>query len=224
MKRIGVILSGCGYLDGSEIREAVLTLLALDKHGKDVEVLCMAPNMKHHQITNHLNQQPQNDSERNILEESARIARGKIYDVQSVDPASLDALILPGGYGAAKNLCTFAEKGAKAEVLPAVKHLITSLHEDKRPIGAICIAPALLALTLGSQGIKLTIGNDEATAGQIRETGAKHENCTVEQVCVDEAHRIVSTPAYMYDDASLFAIFTGIEKCVSQVLSWTKRA
>jgi enhancing lycopene biosynthesis protein 2 len=222
MKRIGVILSGCGHQDGAEIRESVLTLLALDKLGKDIEVIIMAPNAKQPQVINHLKHQAQNES-RNILEESARIARGKILDIQSVDPDSLSAIIMPGGYGVARNLSNFAEKGARAEVLPAVKNMLTQIHQAKKPIGAICIAPALLALVLGEKGIKLTIGDDDPdTIGQLQETGAHHEKCSVDQVCVDEKNRIASTPAYMYSDAKLHHIANGIEKCVSQVLKWAE--
>jgi enhancing lycopene biosynthesis protein 2 len=221
MKRIGVILSGCGFLDGSEISEAVLTLLELQRQGEDFEIIMMAPNMKQPQVTNHLKNTPQEES-RNILEESARIARGHIYDIQSVDPDSLAGLIMPGGFGAAKNLCTFAEKGPQGEVLPAVKHMLTRLHESQKPIAALCISPALVSLVLGQHKIKVTIGKDAAVAGQIQETGARHEECAVDEICVDKTNRIVTTPAYMYGNARLNHIASGIEKCVAQLLSWAR--
>lgn len=221
MKKVGVLLSGCGFLDGAEIREAVLTLLALDKLGKGIEVVVMAPDEKQHHVVNHNTQTPIEGS-RNILEESARIARGKIKSLTAVKSEELDALLIPGGYGVAKNLCSFAFKGANGEVLPEVRSLLEKMYAKQAPMGAICIAPALMALVLGHKGIALTIGEDAETAAEIQKTGAQHVVCPVDQICVDEAHKIVSTPAYMYDQANLYDISQGIEKCVGQVLSWIK--
>lgn len=218
-KNIGVILSGCGFLDGAEIRESVLTLLALDRAG--VNVTIMAPNKDQHHVVDHLKGQ-EGSGERNILEEAARIARGQIKSLEDVDPKSLDALIIPGGYGVAKNLCTFAFDGSKAKVALPVKEMIEKVHAQGKPIGAICIAPALMALLFGSKGIKLTIGNDKETAAEIEKTGAKHESKEVHEICIDEKLKVVSTPAYMYGDAKLDKIEQGISQCVNKVLELSK--
>ncbi|HAZ14030.1 MAG: isoprenoid biosynthesis protein ElbB [Bdellovibrionales bacterium GWA2_49_15] len=217
MKKIGVILAGCGNRDGAEIREAVFTLLAIDKLG--AEAVIMAPNLNQHHVISHLSGNELQET-RNILEESARIARGNIQDITKVRPDSLDALILPGGYGVAKNLCKFAFDGSKATVLPEVKVLVNIIHQQQKPIGAICIAPALIALLFGQEHIRLTIGSDPDTAQEIEKTGAKHVVCAVDQICADQVSKIVTTPAYMYSDAKLHEMYAGIEKCVAQVLAW----
>ncbi|MBI2519396.1 MAG: isoprenoid biosynthesis glyoxalase ElbB [Bdellovibrio sp.] len=217
MKKVGVILAGCGNRDGAEIREAVFALLAIDK--LEAEAIIMAPNINQHHVVSHFSGNELRET-RNILEESARIARGNIQDIAKVRAETLDALIIPGGYGVAKNLCKFAFDGSKATVLPEVRALVTKIHELKKPIGAICIAPALMALLFGNEHLKVTIGNDKETAQEIEKTGAKHVNCDVDQICADQSAKIVTTPAYMYGDAKLHEIYSGIEKCVAQVLSW----
>jgi len=141
MKKIGVVLSGCGVYDGSEIHEAVLTLLAIDRQGS--EAVCMAPSMEF-PVTNHLTSQ-ETAEKRDVLVESARIARGRIRDIKGVTAADLDAIVFPGGFGAAKNLCNFAMKGAAASVNPEVARLLKEMAVAKKPIGAVCIAPALIA-------------------------------------------------------------------------------
>lgn len=214
MKKIGVVLSGCGVFDGSEIHEAVCTLLAIDRNG--AEAVCMAPNMELTEV-NHLTSQ-ETGAKRNTLVESARIARGKISDIKDVKASDLDALIFPGGYGAAKNLCTFAEKGAAATIQPDVKRLIREMAIAKKPIGAICIAPTLIAAALGSDyKPKLTIGTDAGTAAAIAETGSEHIACPVTEFVVDRENKIVSTPAYMLANRISEAA-EGIEKTVRAVL------
>jgi len=217
MKKIGIVLSGCGVYDGSEIHEAVFTLLAIDRAG--AEAVCMAPSMDLREV-NHLTSQ-ETGATRNALVESARIARGKIRDIKDVTAADLDAVIFPGGYGAAKNLCTFAEKGAAATVNPEVARLLREMVTAKKPIGAICIAPALIAAALGRDfKPKLTIGTDAGTAAAIAETGSQHVNCPVTEFVVDRENKIVSTPAYMLA-TRISETADGIEKAVKAVLEMT---
>ncbi len=213
-KKIGVVLSGCGVRDGSEIHEAVLTLLAIDRNG--AEAVCMAPDMAFPEV-NHLTME-ETGAQRNVLVESARIARGAIRDIKEVTAADLDAVIFPGGFGAAKNLCDFAVKGADASIQPEVARLIREMAGAGKPIGAICIAPALIAATLGRDyAPQVTIGNDEGTAAAITKTGSRHVQCPVTAFVVDEKHKIVSTPAYMLA-TSISETAEGIEKTVKAVL------
>lgn len=217
MQKVGVLLSGCGFLDGAEIQEAVFTLLALDQRG--AEAICCAPNIPQTDVVDHLTHKPVPEK-RNVLHEAARIARGRIRDVAQVNAADLDALLIPGGYGAAKNLCNFATAGAECRVQPDVERLIGELLSARKPIGAICIAPALLARVAGQRGItaRVTIGNDAGTAGAISSMGCTHENCPVTEFTIDRAHRIVSTPAYMLGPGPA-AVFEGIHKTVEAVLN-----
>ena len=193
-KKIGVVLSGCGVYDGSEIHEAVFTLLAIDRCG--AEAVCMAPDKEFPEV-NHLTGAP-TGAKRNALMESARIARGKIRCLKEVKAADLDAIVFPGGFGAAKNLCNFAEKGAKAEIHPEVARLLKEMAAAKKPICAICIAPTLVAAALGRDfSPKVTIGTDAETAAAINATGSCHQDCPVTELVVDRENKIVSTPAYM---------------------------
>ena len=215
MKKIGVVLSGCGVQDGSEIHEAVLTLLAIDRGG--AEAVCIAPN-KDFPVINHLTMQ-ESGGKRNALVESARIARSNIRDIQQVRAEELDAIVFPGGFGAAKNLCDFAMKGAAASVHPEVTRLLMEMVAAGKPIGAICIAPALLATVLGKElQPTVTIGNDGGTAAEIRKTGALHQDCAVTQFVIDRKNRIVSTPAYMLN-ASISEVCEGIDNCVREVIA-----
>ena len=219
--RIGVILSGCGFKDGAEIHESVLTLLALDRAG--VDVACFAPDIDQAKVVNHLTDEEMGET-RNVLVESARIARGDIQDVKQADVDSLDALILPGGFGAAMNLCNFAEKGPEADVNEDVANLVRAVHAAGKPIGAICIAPALVAKVLGSDGSPtLTIGNDEGTAQALQACGAGHEDCPVDAFVVDLDARVVSTPAYMLGPG-IKDVAAGIERCVDEVVKMAKPA
>ena len=216
MPKVGVLLSGCGFLDGSEIHEAVFTLLALDQH--KAEIVCCAPNTSQAVVVDHQTRDATGET-RNVLKESARIARCEIKDVATIKAGELDALILPGGFGAAKNLCTFADDGPNCTVNPDVEKLIGGMLEQRKPIGAICIAPALLARVAGQCGVqaKLTIGNDTDVAGAIGTMGCVHENQPVTGIAVDEQHRIVTTPAYMLGPGPA-AVWEGIRKLVEQVL------
>jgi enhancing lycopene biosynthesis protein 2 len=214
MKKIGVVLSGCGVRDGSEIYEAVFALLAIDQAG--CEAVCMAPNAEF-AVTDHLTMQEAGER-RNILVESARIARGNIRDIKDVKAADLDAVVFPGGFGAAKNLCDFAVKGAAATVHPEILRLLKEMVTAKKPIGVICIAPAMLAAALGRElAPTVTIGNDAGTAAEIEKTGAIHQECPVTGFVVDEKNKIVSTPAYMLA-TRISEAQAGIEKCVKEVI------
>lgn len=216
MVKVGVILSGCGVYDGSEIHEAVLTLLALDRHG--ATAVCMAPNVDQLHVVNHRTGKPAEDT-RNVLDEAARIARGKIQDVARVKASDVDALILPGGFGAAKNLSNFASAGSKARAEPHVARLLREVHKAKKPIAALCIAPAALAAALRDERahVRMTIGSDEKTAVALEEMGAKHVVCPVDECRVDEEARIVTAPAYMYD-ARISEVAAGIERAVDELL------
>lgn len=216
MKKIAVCLSGCGFLDGAEIHEAVLTLLALDQAG--AKAVCCAPDVAQAGVMNHATHQPESGT-RNVLTESARIARGEIRNLREVKAADIDALIFPGGFGAAKNLCTFAVDGATCTVNADVERLTGDMLAAGKPIGAICIAPALLARIVGKRDLhpKLTIGHDQATAAAIHAMGARHCDCEVTEMVVDEKHRIVSTPAYMLGKGPA-EVFEGIRKLVAEVL------
>ncbi|MBN2054928.1 isoprenoid biosynthesis glyoxalase ElbB [bacterium] len=218
MARVGVLLAGCGVYDGSEIHEAVLTLLALDQ--ADAEVIVMAPEGPQMHVVNHLTGAVETSAGRQVLQESARIARGAVKPIREVPVDRLDALIIPGGFGAAKNLCDFAVKGPDCTVLPEVAALIQGMARAGKPIGAICIAPALLVKAL--QPLRLnpmvTIGDDPGTASAIAAMGGRHVDCQVTGIVVDEANRLVSTPAYMLANRISEAA-AGIEALAREVLS-----
>ncbi len=215
-KTIGVLLSGCGVMDGSEIHEAVITLLALDRAG--AKAVCMAPDVPQMHVINHLRNEPWGNQTRSVLEESARIARGAIKNLEDVKGAQLDALILPGGFGAAKNLCNYAVKGIDCEVHPEVARVIREVHEAGKPVGFICIAPVIAAKLLGKKKVHVTIGSDKGTAKDIESLGAVHEECPVRECRVDKALKVVSTPAYMLAGRVSEAA-DGIERLVKEVLA-----
>jgi enhancing lycopene biosynthesis protein 2 len=214
MAKIGVLLSGCGVFDGAEIHESVLTLLALDRAG--AEIVCMAPNMEQAHVINHLTQEVMNET-RNVLIESARIARGGIEDLQKVKASDIDALIIPGGFGAAKNLSDFAFKGSAATVHPEVERLLKDMVSAGKPVGAICIAPATLTRALAERKPEVTIGTDEDTAAAIEAMGGQHKACAVDMIHVDSKHKIVSTPAYMLGPG-IKDVAQGIDKLVNRVV------
>ncbi len=216
MANVGVILSGCGVYDGSEIHEAVITLLALDRAG--AEVICMAPDMEQG-VVNHLTGEPVEGAVRNVLEESARIARGKISDIANIQAADIDALVLPGGFGAAKNLCDFAFKGTDCEVHPQVARLVREIVAAKKPLAAICIAPVLVAKVLGNDKLahQLTIGSDEGTAQALTAMGSEHINCPADEFIIDQENKIISSPAYMLA-GSISEAAEGIEKTIKALL------
>jgi enhancing lycopene biosynthesis protein 2 len=218
MVRVGVLLSGCGVFDGAEIHESVLALLALDRAG--CEVICMAPDVEQHHVIDH-QRGVEVDEVRNVRTESARIARGEVRDVADVEADELDALVLPGGFGAAKNLCTFAEDRAEAQVLPQVAKLMGAMLDAKKPLAVACIAPAVLATVLrdrGDTGARLTIGNEEAAAAALGAMGVEHIKCGVRDALVDEQRRIVSTPAYMLA-GSISEAADSIEALVRELLA-----
>ncbi|RWX47510.1 Enhancing lycopene biosynthesis protein 2 [Candidatus Electrothrix marina] len=193
-KQIAVILSGCGHQDGAEIHEATFTLWAIHKNGADYR--CFAPNIMQHHVLNHITGQEM-DEQRNVLIEAARIARGKIEDLARFDAAAVDALVIPGGVGAAKNLCTYAFDGPKCRVNKDVEQAVKAMHQAGKPIGALCIAPVLLARILGD--ITLTIGQDAKTEEHLRLLGASHQSTLHGEITVDQENKIVSTPCYMLD-------------------------
>lgn len=222
MARVAVCLSGCGVKDGSEIHEAVLTLLALDQAG--AEIVCCAPNIEQAQVINHLKGEPAPGEKRNVLVEAARIARGNIKDLAQMKAADIDALIFPGGLGAAKNLCTFADQGPQCQVNPEVERLIGEMLAAHKPIGAICIAPAMLARVVGKKQVRarITIGSDPATSSALEKMGVQHEPCVSTACITDEQNKIVSTPAYMLGKGPA-EIYEGIRKLVLQVLQMCGR-
>ncbi|WP_419148148.1 isoprenoid biosynthesis glyoxalase ElbB [Pseudoalteromonas 'SMAR'] len=214
MKKVAVILSGCGVFDGAEVNEAVLTMLYLEK--ADAQYQCFAPNIEQFHVINHLTGEEM-DERRNVLVESARIARGEVKDLETLNADDFDALILPGGFGVAKNLCDFAIKGAKSTVLESVKVACTEFSRQQKPIAYLCIAPALIG-HIHPPGTLASIGNDVETAAAIDTLGAKHQQCEVSDIVVDDNEKVISTPAYMLANSVLEAA-TGIEKAVNKLVA-----
>lgn len=217
MKKIGVVLSGSGVYDGSEIHEAVITLLAIAREG--AEAVCFAPDKSQTDVINHLTGEPMGES-RNVLIEAARIARGAIQPIAQASINDLDALIVPGGFGAAKNLSSFASLGSECTVDPGLKKLVLEMHQAGKPLGFMCIAPAMLP-KIFDVPLRLTIGTDIDTAEAIEEMGAEHVPCPVDDIVVDEDNKVVTTPAYMLAQ-NIAEAAAGIEKLVSRVLVLTE--
>jgi enhancing lycopene biosynthesis protein 2 len=213
MKKFAVILSGSGVYDGSEIHEATLSLYAIMKHGASYEIF--APDIKQHHVINHITGTEMKE-ERNVLIESARIARGQIKPMSAFKQAEFDALLMPGGFGAAKNLSDFAFKGAEAGVHFEVKNAIQEMNRAGKPIGALCIAPALIALTLDD--VDLTIGNDKDTAEALEKLTAHHIETTHGEVVHDKEANVFTTPCYMLD-ANIMEIAAGAENIVKAILN-----
>ncbi|MCH7471485.1 isoprenoid biosynthesis glyoxalase ElbB [bacterium] len=217
MPKVGVVLSGCGVMDGSEIHEAVCVLLALSQARVDYQ--CMAPDATQMHVVNHLSNEPAKGESRNVLTESARIARGEITALGEVDVAGYDAFIFPGGFGAAKNLCTFAIDGPDCTVHPHVARLIEEAHNARKVLAFICIAPVIAAKVLGkSTAAKLTIGDDPETAAAITSMGCEHVVCPVDEAIVDEANRVVSSPAYM-KATSVAEVYESVKSTVDAMLT-----
>lgn len=217
--KVAVLLAGCGHLDGAEIREAVLTLLALDQHGAVAR--CVAPDADQVHVVDHRTGKVVEGERRNILAEASRIARcGQCLDLAHAKAEDYDALLIPGGYGVAKNACTFAFKGVDAEVRSDVAAFLNAFFDAKKPVGAVCIAPALVALTLrGKAHPALTIGNDPGCAGALNNLGARHQDRpSAREIVIDEDLKLITAPAYMFDDAPLSDVWVGIERCVAEVL------
>ncbi len=217
MKKVGVVLSGCGVYDGAEIHESVLTLLALAKQG--AEAVCFAPDINQVDVINHLSGEPMSET-RNVLIEAARIARGNILPLAQANADELDALIVPGGFGAAKNLSTFASEGSECHVDSALQALAQRMHALGKPLGFMCIAPAMLQKIFDFP-LRLTIGTDIDTAEVIEEMGGEHVPCPVDDIVVDEDNKIVTTPAYMVAQ-NIAEAATGIDKLVDRVLVLTQ--
>ena len=215
MKKIAVILSGCGVFDGSEIQESVITLLEIEQQGASYQ--CFAPNIEQLHVVNHLTGEVASGETRNVLVESARIARGNIQDVTKIDVNAFDAIILPGGFGAAKNLSDFALVGPQAKVQADVVSAVQSFKKADKPIGLICITPALTPLLLG-EGVVCTIGSDKGTADAITAMGGIHQTCAVDDIVIDNNNKLVTTPAYMLAE-NITQIASGIRKLVQQVVS-----
>ncbi len=211
-KKIAVILSGCGVFDGAEIHESVCTLLAIDKAG--ASSVCFAPNINQHHVINHITGEEM-DEQRNVLIEASRIARGAINDLADFDADEFDAVILPGGFGAAKNLSDFAFEGAQATVNDDVKAALQAMKRAQKPIGALCISPAVLAAVFGD--VNVTIGSDAPTISEIEACGATHTISEHEQIIVDGDNKIVTSPCYMFD-ASIGQIAVGAEKTINALL------
>lgn len=212
MAKVGVILSGCGVFDGSEIHEASATLIALAQHG--IEYRCMAPDIELNVIDHVAGKET--GEKRNVLVESARIARGEIDNLKDVNGRDYDAFLLPGGFGAAKNLCTFATQGPDCAVNNEVERVLKEANDAGKPIGFICIAPALGAKVFGDQGIKVTIGRDAGTAEAIGKTGATHVEADAAAIVIDDSMNVVSTPAYM-EAANPAQVFEGISTLVKNI-------
>lgn len=212
MKKIAVVLSGCGFKDGAEITESVSTLILLSEMGADYTVFAPEKEVKE---LNHLNDQ-ETDSTRNILSEVTRITRKPATELKQLNASDFDGIVFPGGFGVAKHLCDWAYKGSACQVDKHLKKAIQQFHEESKPICAICIAPALIAKVLGEHYVTVTIGNDEATAAEIEKTGAQHVTCNVDDYVTDRETKVISTPAYMYDDAKPHEVFKGIKGALSE--------
>ena len=215
MAKVAVVLSGCGVYDGAEINEAVLTLLSLEQQGAEYQ--CFAPDIEQMHVINHLTGEPAEGESRNVLVEAARIARGNIKDLKEANAADFDALVVPGGFGAAKNLCNFAVAGADMAVQADFLALAQSFHQAGKPIGLICIAPVMAAAICG-EGTQCTIGNDAETADAIAAMGGTHLECPVSEARVDADKKMVTTPAYMLA-GSVSEAYSGISDCVKEVLA-----
>ncbi len=208
-KKFAVVLAGCGFYDGAEIQETVSTLLAIDKSGSTYQ--CFAPDINQFHVINHITGEEM-DEKRNVLVEAARICRGNIKKLADYNPDDFDAIVFPGGFGVAKNLCTFAIDGPDCLVNPVVEKAIIASSKAGLPIGALCISPALIVSVLGK--MKVTIGTDEATANAIESLGAKHQNTNDSEIVVDEEHKVVTSPCYMHD-TSVSIVAQGAENVIN---------
>ena len=214
-KKVAVILAGCGVFDGSEIYEATLVQLRLDE--ANVEFQCMAPNVDQMHVLNHITGEEMSES-RNVLVESARLCRGNIIDLEQANPSDYDAVIVPGGFGVAKNLSTFSTEGTDMTINPSLIQFVQAMHEQGKPIGLVCIAPALAPKLLG-EGVKCTLGSAEDDAAKAVEAmGGQHEACGVAEISIDEQHKLVTTPAYMLA-GRISEASSGISKLVETVLN-----
>jgi enhancing lycopene biosynthesis protein 2 len=213
MKKFAIILAGSGVFDGAEIHEATLTLLAIKKLGADYEIF--APDIPQHHVINHLTGEEMHEK-RNVLVESARIARGNIKPLTQFKAELFDAIILPGGFGVAKNLCTWAFEGDDCSVNPDVEKAIQGMYAAKKPIGAMCIAPIILGKLFS--GTNLTTGDDKASADFIKRMGSDYTKATHGEVVMDKSRKIFTTPCYMLD-ADIVQIAEGTENMVREMMT-----
>jgi enhancing lycopene biosynthesis protein 2 len=213
-RKFAILLSGCGHKDGAEITEAVSVILALSEASCSYEFF--APDVEF-KVRDPLTGSPTDES-RNVLLEAARITRGDIHPLDLLKADQFDGLILPGGSGAASVLSSFAISGANGKALPLVEKILVNFHEAGRPILAICIAPALVALVLGKKGVTVTVGEVGEAAEEIKKTGAHVEPCPVNDFITDREHKIITTPAYMYGEAAPFEVYTGIHNAVRELV------
>ncbi len=219
MKTVGVVLAGCGFLDGAEIYESVLTLLALDR--ADVTVQCLAPDVTQLHVVNHRTGESTGES-RNVLIEAARLARGKIEPLSNAWVDKLDAVVFPGGFGAAKNYCDYAVKGDDCAILPLVESFLQAWMQTAKPIGLICISPVVFARAFKGQSLhpQLTVGAASGASASLEAFGGRHVVATASEAVVDREHRIVSTPAYMCQ-TRISEVARGIEHLVAELLAMT---
>jgi len=211
-KKFAVVLSGSGVFDGAEIHESTLTLYAVVKNGGTYEIF--APDIPQHHVVNHITGEEMNET-RNVLIEAARIARGNIKPLSEFNEKDFDAIIFPGGFGAAKNLSSFAFDGVNCSVNKDVENSIKQMADAKKPIGALCISPVILAKILGD--VVLTIGQDAGAAGAVASMGATHRKTNHGEVVVDSRHKVVTTPCYMLD-ANIVQIAEGADNVVKTMM------
>lgn len=211
-KKFAIVLAGCGVYDGAEIHEATMIMLAISRLGAEYQ--CFAPDIEQAHVVNHLTGEEMNEK-RNVLVESARIARGNILPLADFRVADFDALVFPGGFGVAKNLCTFAFDGPSCSVNEDARMAVSTMHKAQKPIGALCISPVLIARIIGE--VKVTIGNDQGTATAVESMGGKHLVATHGEVVVDYTNRIVTTPCYMLD-ANISQIADGAENVIKTIM------
>lgn len=222
--KIGVIFSGSGVYDGTEIQEGVFTLLSIKKVGADA--VCFAPDINQHHVVNHITGEEMKET-RNVLVESARIARGDIQNLDAFDASQLDALVLPGGFGAAKNLTTWAFSGPDGEINEMVKNAILSMVKAGKPIAGLCMGPTVIAKALEGSGVAstLTVGSTEepspyeidAISQGMEKTGATAVMKTVEEISVDTENKIVTAPCYMME-ADILQIRNNVQKAVDALV------
>lgn len=216
--KFGVLLSGCGFADGSEVHEAVFCLHSLEVSG--ITPVCLSLDRAQTKTVDH-NSGKESSQSRNVLEESARIARGEIQSLLGLDLSSLDGLLIPGGFGAALNLCNFALAADKMKVEPEVESLVREIHKAGKPLGAVCIAPVLLAKVLGKFNPTLTVGDSKEVEECLSSFGAKMKKCSEGSCIVDSKNKIVTTPAYMIEQTSMTQVALGIQKMVENLLRFS---
>jgi enhancing lycopene biosynthesis protein 2 len=222
--KIGVLLSGCGVYDGAEIQETVFALLAIEELG--AEAICLSVNKNQHHVVNHLTGEEMPES-RNMFVEAARIARGAVHDLSTFDVSTLDALVIPGGFGSAKNFTTWAFEGPNGSILPEIKELIQQCISDKKPIAALCVSPVIVALALNQSDLQatMTLGTDKekspyeinAFSSGLAQAGVQVEMKTIREIAIDEKLKIVSAPCYMMD-ASIMEIRTNIQQAIQALI------